>query len=367
MDNDTETDTNINTNIRKQNYRYLIKNKANKDIMVSEIKQPIINIICYHVTDRMVKYPFIQVMVELEGHPLLKGISTERFVLPSVYMSNVKTNLSAYVLNKIKHNLEELGCDTKPLNHDAFLGVINVNNSTMLLVDISSVDIFRISNSKMNTTWFALPTEIMNTETICNIPIDKNLNNLFSYSPELGVLHKPFESNIFLFEDPYPLPDAVYTGSHFKQVEFNSVFGVSRKQLYSSCGEYFYFYRLFEDAVMEGGWLKNINDNNKHLIDNECGRYIKGGINRYALFPGDYVVHNEKTKQCSLTDDIINGLFGMKNLIVIQYENEDLDTLLPDLLVKEYEQFVPISYHILNKVTLGDKYEIDNQDKFMVL
>jgi len=347
-------------------YRYLIKNKANKDIIVSEITQPIINILCYHVTDKFIEYPFIQVMVELEWFTYINMVSG-RFVLPFIHMTNVKTNLSTYVLNKIKKNLEELGCDTSPLNEDAFLGLINVNNTNMLLVDISSVDIFRISNSKMNNTWFALPTEIMNIGTICNIPIDKNLMNLFQNSPELGVLHKPIKEQIFTFEDGYPLPDAVYTGSHFKQVEFNSVFGVPRKQVYSSCGEYYYFYRLFEDAVMEGGWTKDINDSNRHLIDNEHGRYIKGGINRYALFPKDYAVHNEKTILCSLTDDIINRLLGKKDLIVIQYENEQLATILPDLLVKKYEQFIPISYHILDKTTLGEKYEIDDQDKFMVL
>jgi len=350
----------------ESSYRYLIKNKANKDIIVSEITQPIINILCYHVTDKFIEYPFIQVMVELDGFSFI-NLDSGRFVLPFIHMTNVNTNLSTYVLNKIKRNIEELGCDTSSLNEDAFLGLINVNNTNMLLVDISSVDIFRISNSKMNSTWFALPTEIMNMGSICNIQIDKKLMNLFQNSPELGVLHKPIKEQTFTFEDGYPLPDAVYTGSHLKQVEFNSVFGVPRKQVYSSCGEYFYFYRLFEDAVMEGGWLKDINDTNRHLIDNEYGRYNKGGINRYALYLKDYAIHNEMTKQCSLTDDVINGVLGRKDLISINYVNEDLDTILPDLLVKKYEQFIPISYHILDKTTLGEKYEVDNQDKFLVL
>ena len=370
MDSESDTDTYTRNNIQS-NYEYLLKKRANRDILVSEIKSPIIQILCYHVTSKSAKHPFVQIMVELEGHPSL-NLSVGKFVLPSVYMVNVKTNLASYVLNKIKHNLEELGCDASVLNDDAFLGLININNTNntnntnMFLVDISAVDIFRISNTKLNSTWFALPTEIINIQSICNIPIDSNLNRLFLSSPELGMLHNS-ETN-----EMYPLPDAVYSGSHFKQVEFNSVFGVPRKQVYASCGEYFYFHRIFEDAVREGGWNMNMNMSEitnvtNSLTDNEYGRYIRGGINRYALFPENYSIHIEKTNRFSLTDDIINGFLASKDTIVIQYENEELDTILPDLLVKEYDSFLPISYHMLNKNILGDKYEIDDQDKYSVL
>ena len=163
--------------------------------------------------------------------------------------------------------------------------------------------------------------------------------------------------------------------------EFRSVFSMSREKVYSSCGEYYYFFRLFEDAVKEGGWVRqgghktiDLNDveithnpANTKLIDNEYGRYIKGGINRYALFPENYIVHNELSKSFSLTDDDINITFGKNGCIIIQYEDDDLETLLPDLLAKEYEMAFPISYHVLNKSILGDKYEIDKQDKYTII
>jgi len=313
-----------------------------------------INILCYHVTRKFSKYPFIQVM--LEKTPYLGGLTTESFLFPFVRLLNdineSNGSLSAIVLNKVKTGLLDLGCDPSSLNEDAFIGLIN--NNTLCLVDISSVDIFRISNTRMNNTWFALPTEIMNTQTICNIPISKSVSDIFLSTPELGMLHNPNKNNSM-----YPLPDAVYTGSYFKQVEFSSVFGITKEQLYSSCSEYFYFYRIFEDAVKEGGWVRDYvpaQENSKSLVDNEYGRYIRGGINRYALFPGNYVTHIEKTNRFSLTDDIINHVFEDKDTIVIQYENEELDTILPDLFVKKYESYTPISYHMLNKNILGDKY-----------
>ena len=143
-----------------------------------------------------------------------------------------------------------------------------------------------------------------------------------------------------------------------------------KRQIYNSCGEYFYFHRIFEDAVREGGWFnpERIENTRKtEIVDNEYGRYIRGGINRYALFPGNYYMYNEASKRFSLSDDDIRDIMAIKDTIVIQYVDDDLDTILPDILVNEYEQFTPISYHMLNKSILGDKYEIEKQDKYMVL
>ena len=357
MDN-TEIQDSYIENSTTPNYVYLMKEKANREIIINEITYQTLDIICYHVTEKSAKYPFIQFMIELDRYK-------QHFILPCVYMQNINTDLASFVLNKIKYNLEELGCDTTNLGDDAFIGLIN--NNTAILVDISSIDIFRISNTRINNAWFALPTEIMNEQKICNIEIDNKVSKLFCDMPWLGALHKLVSTHdTYTCHSLYPSPDAVYTGSNFKQVEFNSIFGIPKKQIYKSCGEYYYFYQLFEDAVMDGGW-DNSEHKNEKQIDNENGRYIKGGINRYALFPGNYMSHIEKTNRFSLTDDIINGLLGSKDTIVIQYENECIETLLPNLLVKEYESFCPISYHILDKSILGDKYDIDKQNKYTVL
>lgn len=351
-------------------YKYLLKDSANTDLLMDDIishnRSGYISILCYHVTTRFSKYPFIQIM--LEKTPFVLGLNNEKLVLPSIKLaSDDSVNFSTSVLNLVKSRLLELGCDPTVLDESAVVGLIN--NNRFLLVDISTVDIYRISITRLNTTWFALPTEIMNTQMICNIPIDQQVTNLFLHTLELSLLQNS-QINSYI----YPLPDAVYTGSNFKNVEFCSVFGNTKEQVYSSCGEYFYFFRIFEDAVREGGWKRSYlqleetdSETTKSIVDNEFGRYKRGGINRYALFPGNYSTHIEKTNRFSLTDDIINGLLREKDTIVIQYENEELDTILPDLLVKEYESFTPISYHMLNKGILGEKYEVENQDKYMVL
>jgi hypothetical protein len=373
MDNSLETEQ-IETEQTEQTeqietankYIYLIRNQVSQDLLMNDIMGSSIYILCYHVTKTAGKYPFIQIMME-KKHNIFPNV--EKFLLPviSLLSSDIKTNLSKLVLERVTIGLQELGCYPSVLNtRDAFVGLLNANGKHYALVDISAVDIYRIGISRLNNTWFALPTEIMNTQTICNIPIDEEVTQLFSTIPELGMLHNPLSNSV------YPLPDAVYTGSYLKEVKFCSVFGMSKRQIYNSCGEYFYFHRIFEDAVREGGWSNSLQMEKpliQDLIDSKSqyGKYVSGGINRYALFPGNYYMHNEASNRFSLSDDEIRNIMAVKDTIVIQYENEELDTILPDILVNEYEQFTPISYHILNKSILGDKYEIENQDKYMVL
>lgn len=365
------------------NYKYLIEQHANKyatniDIMTHNKNIygfGMLNILCYHITQNS-KYPFIQFM--LEKMPFCNGIVSEKLILP---LSTISTNnpeaFSNIITFKINTLLRKMGYDFCNITNTSYKGIISDSNERIYaLVDISSIDILRLNISRNSPIWFALPTEIMNNKIICNIPIDDTVSELFLNMPELSLLY--YKDN---YDKTYPIPDAVYSGSHLKKVEWRSLFSMETDRVYQSCGEYYYFFRLFEDAVKEGGWVRqgghkmiDLNDTNithskanVKLVDNEYGRYINGGINRYALFPENYSVYNESSAQFSLSDEDINIQFGHKKCILIQYNDETLDNILPDILVKEYESAYPISYHMLDKGILGDKYEIDNQDKYMIL
>ena len=368
----------------KTRYTYLIDRQAdtnlgNHDILTHNSNiygKGLLTVLCYHVTQNS-KYPFLQFM--LEKVPFCNDIIKEKLVLPLLTVSReTEQDFSIAMIEKVKNSLSAIGCDPSQLTMDAYKGLTSDKNERIYaLVDISIVDIFRISLTRNNPIWFSLPTEIMNIRSICNIPIDDDVTELFLNMPELSVLHIPDQMN----PNPYPIPDAVYSGSYFRNVEFQSVFGVSKEKVYSSCDSYYYYFRLFEDAVKEGGWVRTgghklidlddvsitHNPAGTKLVDNEYGRYIRGGINRYAFFPENYIVHTEPMKTLSLTDEDINNKFGAHKCIIIQYEDEDIDTILPDIMSKEYELAYPISYHILSKNILGDKYEIDKQDKYMIL
>ena len=378
--------THIYKNIKK--YTYLIEQNTTQSLTNVDILnhnsnifgKVILNILCYHVTQNS-KYPFIQVL--LEKKPFLTSFIPEKLELPIVTISKVdsESDYPVTIIEKIKGLLPAIGCDGSKLTRDAFKGLISDSNEHIYaLVDISDVDIFRISITRNTPIWFALPTEIMNVRSICNIPIDVRVSELILNMPQLAILNKLDTQNMITMSDTFPLPDAIYNGSYLKQTEFRSVFGTSKDAVYSSCGEYYYYFRIFEDAVKEGGWLREgghkmvdlTNTNLTHsasgkmLVDNEYGRYIQGGINRYAFFPGNYILHTECSNMFSLTDAEVSAKLENNSCIVIHYMEETLDNMFPDILVKEYESAFPISYHMLNKSTLGDKYEIDNQDKYMI-
>ena len=131
-------------------------------------------------------------------------------------------------------------------------------------------------------------------------------------------------------KNKYILPDAVYTGGEYKSVEFNAIFGNKKTKIYESCGEYYYFYRSSNHAV------KDI-----EVKDTE----VKVGINRYALFlEGE--LYMEKGNKFSLTDYQIEKMYP-EPCIIICYSN--MHESNPDILVKEYDNFVSLSYHILDK------------------
>ena len=385
IDTNFDEDDSSRINSPKKKYRYLIEQQGNKNVTNRDILKNntsfyghgIIHILGYHITSNS-KYPFIQ--FGLEKIPFCNNIIPEKLILPYISITHDTTDdFTSLVIEKLNTLLLANGCDDN-LTSDAYNGIIkDSNNRSYALVDMSSINLFRLQIMRESPLWFSLPTEIINIRSNCNIPIDDMVTDLFSNIPTLGVLN--YNDNIENYDKIFPLPDSVYSGSYFKKAEFRSVFGMEKDNVYNSCGEYYYFFRLFEDSVKEGGWVRQgghkrieLDDtlithspSDIKLIDNEYGRYIKGGINRYALFPENYTMYNESNSTLSLTDDDINTQFANNTCIIIHFMNQDLDTILPDILVKEYESAFPISYHVLNKSILGDKYEIDNQDEYMIL
>ena len=175
-----------------------------------------------------------------------------------------------------------------------------------------------------SSIWFALPTEIININSICNIPISKEVVQLFTYvMPELGVLYKTNE-----LKDQYLLPDIVYTSSNtVKQSEFQTLFGPSKEEIY------YHFNSSFLD-LREGKMLE--------------------AINRFALFIEDPLIFDlelDDIKDIDDIEDIVYEKCGLTPCIIIQSMNI--------LLVKEYELFQPLSYHLLDtEEMLNNKMKI---------
>jgi hypothetical protein len=210
------------------------------------------------------------------------------------------------------------------LSEDNYKGIFSDNNKSYALIDVSLVDITCLQLLRSSSIWFALPTEIININSICDIPISEEVIELFTYvMPELGVLYKTND-----LKEQYLLPDIVYTSSTtVKQAEFQTLFGPSKEEIY------YHFNSLFSD-----------------LFKDE----LSEAINRFALFIEDPIIFDlelDDIKDIDDIEDIVYEKCGLTTCIIIQSMNI--------LLVKEYELFQPLSYHLLHtEETLNNKMKI---------
>jgi hypothetical protein len=351
-------------------YIYLIESISDKNITIEDIdttNDTTLNILCYHITTDS-KYPFLQFLIE--KIPFCNDLVKEQFIFPYVNLDNLLSSIELLVIHKIQSMLYNIGCNCNRIIEQMYKGIVyDKLDRPYAVVNITGIDISGLQLYRTTSTWFILPSEIINCGEICNISVSDEIMDLFIQLPELGILTNKKTG------EKYILPDVVYTGGDHKNVVFNSIFGNNKSKAYSNSGDYYYFYRGFNDVIKEGGWIKNggnkvINANvnikspsNRVMVENEYGRYIKGGINRYALF-SEGKICMESNNEFSLSDKEIEALYPEPVIIICYLNSHDIN---PDILVKEYDNFTSLSWHILDKSLLDEKYISENNKKYMIL
>jgi hypothetical protein len=317
------------------NYIYLASQYCNPDTSILDIFSDLDNghlyYICYHITTNG-KYPFVQIMLQLKDEFILPYVNLPNINLPGINLEQDQS-ICDIIFKKIKKDLTHLRCNTNLLTENNYKGIFSDNNKSYALIDVSSVDITSLQLLRSTSLWFALPTEIININSICDIPISKEVIQLFTYvMPELGVLYKTNE-----FKDQYMLPDVVYTSSNtVKQAEFQTLFGPSKEEIY------YHFNASFLDLSKD------------ELTNAVSDEPSTEAINRFALFIEDPIIFDlelDDIKDIDDIEDIVYEKCGSSACIIIQGMNI--------LLVKEYELFQPLSYHLLHtEEILNNKMKI---------
>lgn len=284
-------------------YKYLLENIANNNITAEELDTNILYILCYHINTQA-KYPFLQFMVE--KIPYIENMLDEEFVLPHISIINKDDSIMDLSLAKIKNALNIMGLTNVKLTNDMYKGIVMHGTNVYILINITEIKLVYCNSSSY---WFILTSEIINEQKLCDIPVSKEVSQLFIVRPQVGLL-----TNI-ITNTYYNLPEAVYTFDESKKAEFKSIFGNTKSRVYKNCGEYFYFYRSFKKRNSD---LKT---------------------NRYALFV-EGNLYLEMGDEFLLSDLTINELYP-EPCIIICYLKSNLN---PDMLVKHYEYFVPLTY-----------------------
>lgn len=343
--------------------KYAVKNKDKEIINFTNITNPKrLYIICYHVWNDT-KYPFIQFMLEKEQ-------DTMKLVLPFIEInSNTHNDINKLIIKKIGRNLENSIQNIWSDKNILYKGLINDSYEQIYaLVDISSVNIrhmeYVASNLKASPSHivFSLPSEIINFGSVYDIKISDNVKELFYDLPELGVLHEPHN------KQPYPLPDAIYSGSFLQNVVYSSLFGPSKKYINAIGRTCYYFNVDFKTSYLDGGWVNEMFYTPDDVIDKKSSfkKYIKGGITRYALFPESFSVVELYDQKINITNDLLDTLNIFKQIYIVQRPKES-DDIKVTILARDYNSFVPLSYCEINMQSIGDKYDDKKIEQYSLL
>lgn len=339
---ETETGQDIN-NIRKyQNISHSSHNVSPNKLFI----------ICYHISNEC-KYPFIQFMLE-------KDTALNILSLPFIEInSNIHDNLYELIVKKISKNLESSTQNTWSIKNIIYKGLMNDSYEEIYaLVDISNVDIrhmqYIASNLKyhMSHIVFALASEIINVGSVYDVKINQHVKELFCDIPELGILHDPQKKK------PYPLPDAIYSGSFLENAIYSSFFGPSKKYIPTIKRSCYYFDTQFENAFFDGVWSNDTFYTPVDVIDktSRSKKYLKGGITRYALFPEEFSMVELNDDNIMISDDILDILNKYKQLYIVQ-RFSSIDNVKVVILVRDYDSIVSLSYCEINMKSIGDKYD----------
>lgn len=182
----------------------------------------------------------------------------------------------------------------------------------------------------VNDIWFVLIDEIINHQSCCNFPISKRVIDFISSDPTFYTIAR------------VETPVVGYVGCHVLKLEFIATFGQSPCSLTG-----LHEFTTYEQAIRMAGWKPQYIKKTKDGVIDECGRYNRGGIVRFALFLGEMVVGATTSKS--------------KDSIFVS-ESHALD-YLPAYLLKHYESQCVLTFHC-TKITdetwvCGKKYYIE--------
>ena len=291
-------------------------------------------IICYHI-DSSGKFPFIQFLL-YNSYDLFFG---NRLILPTInlnlYDNRGDPDVETLVREKIQQYLSIINCQINDVNDIKINGTYS---NKYIFVDVSKIDISGLFLNNNSEVWFVLTNEIINNCKECDIPIDKNVYLLFLNE------HRLFSIRNNATDQLYSNPDVAYSGSFYKEAEFQSIFGVTQTD--KGFGKNYCFSLSFNDTFKYAGWSlldKPEYRFSKLITDNDYGRYISGGINRVAIL-------TEKNEFIVNPDDVKQIDFQVNDSICMVIDKVSY------IIVKDYEQQKSLSFHKVDKNKLGEQW-----------
>jgi hypothetical protein len=318
----------------------------------------------------ILNFPSVNISYKNDSYDSQEILSRINLYLYSILLSNNNSNVLNYDLETFMNTID-------------FKGLYVYENKVYAFVDLTKVEINTTLVNRNSLYWFSLIDEIVNKNKVCDIPISDEVSDFF------------MNNNEFIFfknskEEQIEIPSVVYTGTSEKSLHFTFTFGNTPSDNNAILSSGFYFTN-YANAFRQGGWSLDYNPDNDDAV-----KYTKGGIIRYALFlgnnlvkmnyPNDHVdeseikkaklINSENAEKTENNDDYVyekmtlrisdhDGLWKQNYDSVylgkMELDNGEYLRDAPLYVVKDYYNHTPLSYHYINKRTLGSKFD-ENTD-----
>lgn len=303
-------------------------------------------------------YPFLRFLLE-KNTDLESTIDQLNFIEIHHFSSFDKNDLvefgKFYLYDLLMTNYDE--------NNELieFKGFFNSTNNLYLFFDISKFHPkYQLNDIYLNNRiWLGLIDEMVNHKHLCNIPIHQEVTNLFIQNDEFCFLLD--ENN-----ESYEIPIVSYVGKKNSLINFTYTFGQTTGEYNDIFGPFYYFTDYYNS-------IKNGYDPS----------HVKtSGIVRFAVFTGKtkYIENNsnDPIDESEIKQRLLSTEQNIEQLTmrITDYDGKwanNYDSLylgqieLDDgtyfshnnvLVLKNYNQQVPLSYHFIDKKTLDkDKTE----------
>ena len=314
--------------------------------------------------------PYLQYLLYKYGKN--KGDVSDKLVFPFFYLKNsdnFDNELDEYVKNSVNYEkivVQQMGFYFTDGEYYVFYKISNLSKETVFL-------------KRDDEWWLTTVYEIINLKHVCNFKILENVTKFFLKNSRFIRLVKKNGKEVV---SPYVL----YNGDSESIVNYISVFGMKKASIYSKFGPFYYFSN-YNRAVRYGGWGSNYYGlTQEEIIEakkkenkptNDDGKYVKGGIVRFLIFYNNlktFLNHPNDPDDKSVAvqkkidrDDYIKDTIKISDVDGKWAENYDLCYATPfdkkynspTWTCKNIEQQLPLSYHYLNKETLGDTWDKD--------
>ena len=351
-------------------YEYPIHDELENDFSKLDLpNRSRINICCYTVATNGLK-PYLKYL--LYKYPESSESYSDLLVFPFFLYENTDDTIQSVCVDKVLDYLDNIG------GHDSvdIIGYKETDMGLNVFIELDGKIYESLNDIKHQTRktdlWFVLIKEIIDIKNVINFPIHSSVTDFF------------LKNMTFLFlldkhRKPYTLPLVAYHGNYYKVISFVAVFGLKKSSVFSSLGPYYYF-GTYEKALRYAVWTHShtpMTVDGETITVNETGKYKKGGIVRFAIFPGNMKVFlnrpNDPEDSSKLTQDKknsdewisstarlrdVDGRWTQNYNSVYQgimlLKNGKRNQRGPHWVLRDYEQQTPLTYHYVDTSKFDD-------------